>query len=227
MPWNIQIDSRSEPYAGNCDVFPRRHLARFKKDFGTYYPAKHSYAVSADILLALNFPSLGTGIIAALISGQICARFGRKAGMFALATAAAASASTLLGSTSVAGIIAGRCVQGLASGFAQHLLVMFLAEISRPSQRGKMVAMNQVISNTGAVIASGVLWATSLYTSRWAYRSGYLLCLIPSFMMYATIPLIPESPREWCPKESRCYPSVYRLFPDPLEDALCFKATSC
>ena len=99
--------------------------SRFQRDFGTRNPKTGKYGFSANMLLALNFPVQGAAATAALSSGFIGDRIGRRAGLALMAIFAIVGPALQLSATSIGQIIGGKVVTGMATGFASETRRLF------------------------------------------------------------------------------------------------------
>ena len=109
-----------------------------------------------------------------------------------------------------------RIVGGLGIGIASVVGPLYIAEISPPHLRGRMIAMFQLAITVGilAAFASNALilrfgerWAGDLPWLRWLlvdemWRGMLGACALPSLLFLLLILFVPESPR-WLLKNGR------------------------
>lgn len=138
--------------------------------------------------------SLYAGCMAgALTTGWLTDRFGRKKPLVAAALIFALS-SVMMGMAGSAGeLVLWRIVAGLGVGAASMLSPLYIAEVSPPAVRGKMVSINQLAIVIGILLAylSNYFLAGWEDNWRWMFASGAL----PSLLFFFCVFLVPESPR--------------------------------
>ncbi len=88
-----------------------------------------------------------------------------------------------------------RFAEGLGVGAASVLSPMYIAEIAPASIRGKLVTMNQLAIILGILLATIVSYyfgdPYNIESWRWMFGAA----LVPSFIFFVALFLIPESPR--------------------------------
>jgi sugar porter (SP) family MFS transporter len=139
--------------------------------------------------------SLLTGCVAgASIAGMLSDRFGRRrililsAILFAVSSIGAALPRTL------AQFAGARFCGGVAIGVASVLAPLYIAEVSPPHIRGRLVSLNQMAIVTGILAAYSVNWMLAGMgpsSWRWMFASAAL----PSAAFFAALLFVPESPR--------------------------------
>jgi sugar porter (SP) family MFS transporter len=155
--------------------------------------------------LVVSAPTLGA-IIATVTAGVLADRFGRRNLLIAIALLYLLSAIASAFSTSYWMLVSARFIGGLA--FCSLMIApMYIAEISQPKQRGKLVSINQlniVIGFSAAYFAnyyvlelsqSAATWVTSigLDTHTWRWMLG--LEILPALVWFILLFYIPRSPR--------------------------------
>jgi SP family myo-inositol transporter-like MFS transporter 13 len=119
--------------------------------------------------------------------------FGRRpvillsSAMFAVGSGLMAAAKTF------AALLLGRLVVGVAIGFASMTVPLYIAEVSPPDIRGRLVSLNTALV-TGGQFFSGVLDAMLAdVDDGWRFMLG--LAAIPAVVQFLGFLLLPESPR--------------------------------
>lgn len=155
--------------------------------------------------LVVSAPTLGA-IIATVTAGVLADKFGRRNLLIAIALLYLLSAVASAFSTSYWMLVSARFIGGLA--FCSLMIApMYIAEISQPKQRGKLVSINQlniVIGFSAAYFAnyyvlefsqSAATWVTAigLDTHTWRWMLG--LEIVPALMWFTLLFFIPRSPR--------------------------------
>lgn len=99
-------------------------------------------------------------------------------------------------SSTVTGMVVGRCVVGAAVGAASFVVPLYIAEVGQASHRGRLVTMNVLFITLGQVVAYIVGWAFSVFgseTSGWRWMVG--LGALPAAVQAAIVVFMPETPR--------------------------------
>lgn len=153
----------------------------------------------------VSAPTLGA-IIATVTAGALADRFGRRNLLIVIALLYLLSAIASAFSTSYWMLVSARFIGGLA--FCSLMIApMYIAEISQPKQRGKLVSINQlnvVVGLSAAYFAnyyvlelsqSSASWISvvGLDTDTWRWMLG--LEIIPALAWFALLFIIPRSPR--------------------------------
>ncbi|RDW60059.1 putative hexose transport-related protein [Coleophoma crateriformis] len=134
--------------------------------------------------------------------GPVMDYFGRRRGMqsgcvFTLAGAALAAASRTL-----AQFKASRFLLGFGIILQTLSAPVYVTEMVPPQWRGKLGGFYNTFYFTGSITATGVVYATSLYTSTLAWRLPLALQVIPPISVFIGCFFIPESPR-WLASRDR------------------------
>ncbi len=159
-------------------------------------------------------------VLGASIAGALGDRWGRKkvlllsAALFTLSSLATALPRSL------EELCVYRVFAGIAIGIASMLSPLYIAEISPPSIRGRLVSMNQFAIISGILISYLVGWSLAAAGPdawRWMFASAVL----PSTLFLAALFTVPESPR-WLTKEGRTKEALQLLaqLGDPSEARL-------
>lgn len=105
--------------------------------------------------------------------------------------------------SSVAVMVAGRCIIGAGVGAASFVVPLYMAELAPASHRGRLVTATVLFITLGQVVAYVVGWLFATYGSRetgWRWMVG--LGALPAGLQAALIVFMPESPR-WLVKVGR------------------------
>jgi MFS transporter, SP family, xylose:H+ symportor len=148
-------------------------------------------------------------LVGALISGGLSDWFGRKC---LLIVAALLFGVSSLG-TALAGtfshFVVGRISGGIAIGLASSLSPMYIAEVSPPQVRGKLVSLNQLTIVSGILLAQFMNWAIAKpvpagatavqilnsWNGQVGWRWMFGVTAIPAGLFFVCIFAVPESPR--------------------------------
>lgn len=151
---------------------------------------------------------------AMMVAGPISDKFGRKPVLkwAALLFFISALASALAPSFLV--LVIARMIGGLGVGAALIIAPMYIAEISPPKLRGRLVSINQLNIVIGISVAffsnylilklgqSGAAWALSLNLEEWNWRWMLGVEALPAVFYFFSLWLVPESPR-WLVMQGR------------------------
>lgn len=130
----------------------------------------------------------------AALAGVISDRLGRRRALIisAIVFAAASIASAL--PRAITELSIARFAAGLAIGLASVLGPMYIAEVSPPHIRGRLVSVNQLAIVSGILLAYYVNWQLST-AGHGNWRWMFALAAIPSVAFWLGLLKIPESPR--------------------------------
>lgn len=99
-------------------------------------------------------------------------------------------------SSTVFGMVLGRCVIGAAVGAASFVVPLYIAEIAPASYRGRLVTTNVVFITLGQMVAYVVGWLFSTYghqDTAWRWMVG--LGAVPAAVQGILVTFMPETPR--------------------------------
>ena len=155
--------------------------------------------------LIVSAPTLG-GIVATIFAGFLADTFGRRTTLKIIAFLYLVSAALSAIAINESWLVIARFIGGLA--FCSLMIApMYIAEISRPEVRGKMVSINQLNIVIGFSVAyfanylilgfsqSNAAWVThfGIDTHTWRWMLG--LEVFPAFLYFVGLFFIPKSPR--------------------------------
>lgn len=172
-----------------------------------HHPAAVAWAMSAALVGAL---------LGAVSCGGASDKFGRKKMLILAAILFAVSSIGTGFAGSFATFVIWRIFGGVAIGMASNLSPIYIAEISPPEVRGKLVSSNQLAIAFGVVAAQVVNWliarptpadATALqilhsWNGQMGWRLMFAATTVPSLLFFFGMLFAPESPR-WLMKQGR------------------------
>jgi MFS family permease len=149
-----------------------------------------------DNLEGLNVALINAGsVLGGLFTGQICDNWGRKMGI-AVSAAITIIAVIIQGSaTKEAAFGVGRVLLGMAVTVNGAAAPTWVMEMAHPKQRGFLGGMYMAIWYFAATIVSAISIGTYTMRSTWAWRILSILQVVPSLLVLALLPMMPESPR--------------------------------
>jgi MFS transporter, SP family, arabinose:H+ symporter len=148
-----------------------------------------------------------TATLSIFLAGPLADRIGRRTVLGIAALVFAVSAIVAAAATSYSMLIVARLLSGLGVGCVLVAAPMYIAEISTPALRGRMVTINQLFLVTGIFLASASNlliirlenfnfdWLLKLHLAesnwRWMLGIGALPAVLYMFALF----FVPESPR--------------------------------
>ncbi len=152
---------------------------------------KTFHLTGAELGVVVSAVPLGA-LIAALLCGRLSDKFGRKKILFVTAILFILGSILSALSSNLELLIASRFILGISVGLGSFSAPMYIAEISRSSNRGALVTLNQLAITVGIVLAYAVSYALS-FGGHWRLMLG--AGAIPAIVLFSCIFFIPESPR--------------------------------
>lgn len=148
-----------------------------------------------------------TATLAMMIAGPLSDKYGRKRLLSFAAVLYAISAIASALAPSFIFLVVARMIGGFGVGASLIIAPMYIAEISPPKMRGRMVSFNQLNIVIGISVAfftnylilklgeSNAEWATSLKFSEYNWRWMLGLELLPAILYFFALFIVPRSPR--------------------------------
>jgi sugar porter (SP) family MFS transporter len=148
-----------------------------------------------------------TATFAMMVSGPLSDRFGRRAVLKWAAVLFSVSAIASALAPDYVTLVAARMLGGFGVGAALIIAPMYIAEISAPEIRGRMVSFNQLNIVVGISAAyfsnylilhfgqSDLAWAHSLHLDDWNWRWMLGMEALPAVIYFFVLFFVPESPR--------------------------------
>ncbi|XP_059969235.1 proton myo-inositol cotransporter isoform X2 [Mesoplodon densirostris] len=138
--------------------------------------------------------TVGAAAVSALAGGALNGVFGRRAAILLASALFTAGSTVLAAANNKETLLAGRLVVGLGIGIASMTVPVYIAEVSPPNLRGRLVTINTLFITGGQFFASVVDGAFSyLQKDGWRYMLG--LAAIPAVIQFFGFLFLPESPR--------------------------------
>ncbi len=148
-----------------------------------------------------------TATLSIFLAGPLADRFGRRTVLRAAAVVFAASSAVAAASTTYSLLIFARLLSGLGVGAVLVASPMYIAEISPPAFRGRMVTFTQLFLVLGIFLAFSsnylivrledvhLAWLDSLdlQSSNWRWMLG--IGALPAVIYLFALLFVPESPR--------------------------------
>jgi SP family arabinose:H+ symporter-like MFS transporter len=145
--------------------------------------------------------------IAIFLAGPIADRVGRRTVLRAAGIAFVFSSVVAAAAHNMLELIVGRMLSGFGVGAVLVAGPMYIAEISQPAMRGRMVTFNQLFIVIGIALASinnlAILnlegfhfsWLAALHLADWNWRWMLGIGALPALVYLFALLWVPESPR--------------------------------
>ncbi|GAB1299750.1 Proton myo-inositol cotransporter [Apodemus speciosus] len=138
--------------------------------------------------------AVGAAAVAALAGGALNGALGRRSAILLASALCTVGSAVLAAAANKETLLAGRLVVGLGIGIASMTVPVYIAEVSPPNLRGRLVTINTLFITGGQFFASVVDGAFSyLQKDGWRYMLG--LAAIPAVIQFLGFLFLPESPR--------------------------------
>lgn len=132
------------------------------------------------------------GAIAAFSLGE---RLGRRNSVLVGTTIMSVGAILQISAFSVAQMIAGRIIAGIGNGMNTATAPVWQAETSKAAWRGKLIVIELILNIAGFSLSNWITYGFSFVDGPIAWRFPLAFQFIFIFVLFATVPWLPESPR--------------------------------
>jgi sugar porter (SP) family MFS transporter len=134
-------------------------------------------------------------MIGCVVAGPLSSRFGRKITLILAALLFLVSSLGCASSHRLSLFIAYRIVAGIAVGAASMLAPIYIAEVSPPTHRGKLVSLNlfAIFLGQSTAFYSNFFLRNFGGANNWRWMLAVMA--IPSFLLVISLLFVPESPR--------------------------------
>ncbi|QRW13631.1 Sugar (and other) transporter [Ceratobasidium sp. AG-Ba] len=178
-------------------------LPSFRHDFGLDRASQHERdTLSGNIVSTFQ---AGT-FFGSLLTFPLVEKYGRKKGMLAAGFVFMIGAVLMTAANGHLGMIyAGRGVAGLGIGSASLIIPVYIAEISPPSIRGRLVGIFEILSQGGSMLGFWINYIMDRTVSpdtKTQWIIPLALQMLPGLFLLVGAALAPESPR-WLAKNDR------------------------
>ena len=142
--------------------------------------------------------------VGAICASSISDRFGRRGGFIVAAVGFIVGVLVMTFAQSFASLMVGRVFVGLGVGFGLAIDPIYIAEISPPSQRGRLVTWSEIATNVGIVFGftTGLIfYKVEQEDLAWRLMFGMGI-ILPTCLIFLVLKVMPESPR-WLVSKGR------------------------
>ncbi|CZR65514.1 probable major myo-inositol transporter iolT [Phialocephala subalpina] len=144
----------------------------------------------------------GGAILGALSISWLADKFGRRKTVFIGSLISILGCALQAGSATIAMLIAGRLIAGIAVGLLSAVVPMYCSEISEARHRGMLSGLLQWMLSWGFLVAQWLGYGCTFVTSSFQWRFPLAFQLVPGLLLAAGIFFIEESPR-WLMEKDR------------------------
>ncbi|EMR70797.1 putative hexose transport-related protein [Eutypa lata UCREL1] len=134
-------------------------------------------------------------MVGSLFTGPICDNFGRRAGMATGSVLIMAGSAILTAAQDDSYLLGGRFLLGFGVSIGTSSAPTYALEMAPPQWRARIVGYYNSFFYSGAILSTGVAYASSKSPSELSFRLPLGLQLLPPVVIFAGCLLIPESPR--------------------------------
>ncbi|THY08044.1 putative MFS glucose transporter [Aureobasidium pullulans] len=156
----------------------------------------------ADVQGGITASMAGGSWLAALCSGYLSDRLGRKMAIQIGAVIWVIGCIIVCASQNIAMLIVGRVINGFCVGICSAQVPVYISEIAPPSKRGKLVGAQQWAITWGIMIMFYISYGCSFINGTGAFRAPWALQMIPAILLFFGMMILPESPR-WLASKDR------------------------
>ncbi|KAJ5464410.1 general substrate transporter [Penicillium daleae] len=133
--------------------------------------------------------------IGALVAFTIGERLGRKSAILCGTTVMAIGALIQTTSYSLPQMFVGRTILGIGNGINTATAPIWQTETAQPQWRGKLVILEMMMNIAGFTLVNWINYGLSFLGGSVAWRFPLAFQFVFIFILYATVPWLPESPR--------------------------------
>lgn len=135
---------------------------------------------------------LGGGLFGTLLAGPVSDRFGRRFLILLASVIFIFGITAILMAQNFQMLLLARILLGVGVGIVSVAVPLYVAEIVPSEDRGKYVTFFQLLLTLGIVLAYVVDLA---FTPSQNWRGMFAVLFIPSFILFAGMCILPETPR--------------------------------
>jgi MFS family permease len=146
---------------------------------------------TAEQSLVVSITLVGA-LVGSLAGGPMANRHGRKPVIWLASVIFIAGALMLAAAPTKSMLVVGRAVVGVAVGLSSQAVPMFIAELTPPAERGRVVTCFQMAITLG-ILAAAVVDYILIESKNWRLMFG--LGAVPGVLQFCGLFYIPESPR--------------------------------
>ncbi|KAF2462449.1 putative transporter [Lineolata rhizophorae] len=181
-------------------IGPVTVMESYTSEFGSQAATIHGLIVSSILIPAS---------ISSFFAGRLADVLGRPKGIAIGALIFGIGAAMEGAAVQIAMFVVGRIIEGIGEGLYLGTLIVYICEISPPSQRGPLTTGPQLLITVGLVAGFFTCYGTGRMNSSMSWRAPYIvLASLSVLFANASFFGLPESPR-WLSLRGRKAEAVY------------------
>ena len=141
------------------------------------------------------------GCIGSFGTGFFMDKWGRKMLVLMATLFTIVGSAIQTGAINIGMMIGGRAVAGIATGALLTVVPPYIAELSPPATRGRLVSLKGLMTAIGYLIANWIGYAGSFAAGDARWRIPLAMQIPPAAILLVLAIYLPESPR-WCKFQS-------------------------
>ncbi|EDU39939.1 high affinity glucose transporter [Pyrenophora tritici-repentis Pt-1C-BFP] len=150
-------------------------------------------------------------ILGSVMAGPISDKFGRRDALLFACIWWLVGTAIQVATINRGMLIAGRILNGVTVGITSSQVPVYLAEISKHSQRGAIIIIQQLAIEWGILIMYFIGYGCSFIPGETAsFRTAWGIQYVPCVFFMIGLPFLPESPR-WLAKVDRTEEAIHVL----------------
>lgn len=150
-------------------------------------------------------------VVGSIIAGPISDTFGRRDALVYSCIFWLVGTAIQVACTGRGMLIAGRVLNGITVGITSSQVPVYLAEVSKHSQRGSIIIIQQLAIEWGILIMYFIGYGCSFISGATAsFRTAWAMQFVPCVFFMIGLPFLPESPR-WLAKVDRTEEAIHVL----------------
>ncbi|CAI7656621.1 unnamed protein product [Penicillium bialowiezense] len=144
----------------------------------------------------------GGAIVGSVLAPYIADHYGRRMVIFIGGLLATLGAALQGGAVTIAMLIAGRFIAGLAIGQMSATIPVYCSEVAPPQIRGMLGSIQQWMIGLGIMVAQWTGYGCSLRGGTFSWRFPLSFQVVPAIILTCGVLFLPESPR-WLIEKGR------------------------
>ncbi|KAH9865693.1 hypothetical protein J1614_009280 [Plenodomus biglobosus] len=150
-------------------------------------------------------------VVGSIMAGPVSDKFGRRDALVFACSFWIIGTILQIATNGRGMLIAGRVLNGVTVGITSSQVPVYLAEISKHSQRGAILVIQQLAIEWGILIMFFIGYGCSFIPGATAsFRTAWGMQLVPCVLFLIGLPFLPESPR-WLAKVDRTEEAIFVL----------------